>query len=147
MDDRRDRRLRAAGLVFVVGFLLHNADHGRRGIEAVTDHVVWAGTTVAVIAAVTLTLVFTRHPIGPMVAAAAGLGIAFGVTASHLLPEWSAFSDSLPQGDVDGLTWIAVLSEIGGALLLAGAGLSAMRLPRAPARRRSSGSGSAAPAG
>jgi hypothetical protein len=137
MGDRHERRLRLAGLVFIGGFLLHNADHGRRGIDAVTDHVVWAGTTVAVIAAVALTLVFTRHPMAPLVAAAAGLGIAFGVTASHLLPEWSAFSDPLPQGDVDGLTWVAVLSEIAGALLLAAAGISALRLQRPPARRRS----------
>ena len=128
MRQDRDRRLRAAGVVFIAGFLLHNADHGRRGIDAVTDHVVWAGTTVAVVAAVTLTLVFTRHPMAPLVAAAAGLGIAFGVTASHLLPEWSAFSDPLAQGDADPLTWIAVLSEITGALLLAAAGLGGMRL-------------------
>jgi hypothetical protein len=120
-------RLKTAGLVFVAGFLLHNADHARRGIDAVTDHVVWAGTTVAVIAGVTLTLVFTEHRLAPMVAAAAGLGIAFGVSASHLAPEWSAFSDSLAQGDADPFTWIAVLSEIAGAVLLAVAGLAAMR--------------------
>ena len=120
-------RLRGAAIVFTGGFLLHNADHARRGMDVVTDHVVWAGTLVAIVAAVTLTLVFTRHPLAPTVAAAAGLGIAVGVTASHLLPEWSAFSDSLPQGDVDGLTWIAVLAELGGALFLAAAGFKAMR--------------------
>ena len=119
--------LRNAGFVFVAGFLLHNADHARRGIDAVTDHVIWAGTTVAVVAAVVLTLVFTRHPLAPTAAAAAGLGIAFGVAASHLAPEWSAFSDPLAQGDADVMTWVAVLAELGGALLLAAAGLRAMR--------------------
>ena len=122
-----DRRLRTAGLLFIAGFLAHNADHARRGIDAVTDHVVWAGTTVAVVAAVTLTLVFTRHPWAPAVAMAAGFSIALGVSASHLAPEWSAFSDSLPQGDVDALTWIAVMSEVLGAVLMGVVGLGVVR--------------------
>ena len=42
------------------------ADHARRGSDAVTAHVIWAGTTVAIGAAVVLTLVFTRHPIAPV---------------------------------------------------------------------------------
>ena len=133
-----DRRLRTAGLVFTAGFLAHNADHARRGVDAVTDHVVWAGTTVAVVAAVALTLVFTRHVLAPAVAMAAGFSIVLGVSASHLLPEWSALSDSLAQGDVDALTWAAVMAEIAGALLLCLAGLQIVRrdglaMPR-PAR-------------
>ena len=119
--------LRNAGLLLVGGFLLHNVDHGRRGLDVITEHVIWGGTIVAIIAAVTLTLVFTRHELAPYAAAAAGLGIAVGVSATHLLPAWGALSDSLPDGDVDALTWVAVLAEVSSALVLAAAGLSELR--------------------
>ncbi len=119
--------LRRAGVVFAAGFVVHNADHARRGLAVITDHVVWGGTVVAVVAAVVLTLVATRHPLAPFVAAAGGLAIAAGVSATHLLPDWGALSDSLPSGDVDGLTWLAVLAEVGGALAL---GLTGMRIVR-----------------
>ena len=121
--------LKAAAAVFVTGFLLHNADHARRGIDAVTDHVVWAGTTVAIVAAVILTLVFTDHPHAPLVAAAGGLGIAAGVAATHLLPDWGVLSD--PLLDLSVTSWVAVLAEIGGALLL---GITATRQVLHPAR-------------
>src|SRR5687767_13022787 len=125
--DLADRRLRTAALVFLAGFLVHNADHARRGLDVITEHVIWAGTAVAVTSAVVLTLVFTRHPLAPMAAAAAGFGIALGVSASHLLPEWSALSDPLADGDVGAFTWVAVLAEVGGALLLGAAGLAVLR--------------------
>ena len=129
-----DRPLRAGALVFLAGFLLHSADHARRGVDAITDHVVWGGTAVAIVGAIALTLVFTRHSAAAAAAMVAGFSIAFGVSASHLAPEWSAFSDSLPQGDVDALTWVAVLSEIGGAVLLGLAGLAAVRRDGLPGR-------------
>lgn len=119
-----DGALRVAASAFAVAFLLHNADHARRGVDVVTDHVVWAGTTVAVIAAVTLTLIVTRHRLAPFVAAVAGLAIAGGVAASHLVPRWSALSDPLPGGDVDVATWVAVLAEVVGALALGLVGLA-----------------------
>jgi hypothetical protein len=125
-DRCSSRSLRRAGYAFALGFVAHNADHARRGVDAVTDHVVWGGTTVAVVAAVTLTLVFTGHRLAPIAAAAGGFGIAAGVSASHLAPRWSAFSDALPGGDVDGLTWVAVVSEIAAAAVLGLAGVGAM---------------------
>ena len=127
-------RLRTAAGVFLAGFVVHNADHARRGLDAITDHVVWGGTAVAIVGAVALTLVFTRHPAAAAAAMVAGFSIAFGVSASHLAPEWSAFSDSLPQGDVDALTWVAVLSEVGGAVILGLAGLAAVRRDGLPGR-------------
>lgn len=119
--------LRTAGIGFTAGFLLHNADHARRGIDAITDHVVWGGTMVAVLAAVMLTLIFTRHPAAPQVAFVAGFAIAVGVSATHLLPSWGVLSDSLPDGDVDALTWVAVLAEVVGAIAVGVAGLRAIR--------------------
>jgi hypothetical protein len=133
-----DRRLRIASVVFAGGFVLHNADHARRGLAAITDHVVWGGTGVAMVAAIVLTLVFTRHPDAPRVAVAAGLVIALAVSASHLLPTWSPFSDSLPHGDVDVFTWIAVLAEVAGATLLALAGINTVAGSRRLERGRPS---------
>jgi hypothetical protein len=129
--------LKQAALVFAAGFLLHNLDHGRRGLEAISEHVIWSGTLVAMVAAVTLTLVFTDHPLAPAAAAVAGVSIAFGVAASHLLPDWSAFSDELAGADVDAATWVAVLAEIGGALVLGLVGLAELRRQGLPAAQRS----------
>jgi hypothetical protein len=49
------------------------------------------------------------------------------VAAVHLLPSWGVFSDSLPDGHVDGYTWAAVLLEIGGALVFGLAGVVVAR--------------------
>jgi hypothetical protein len=127
MTSADDHLLRRAGIVFLAGFLVHNGDHVRRSLDAITDHVVWGGTTVAVVAAVTLTLVFTRHPLAPFAAAGAGVAIAFGVSATHLLPDWGALSDPLPGGDIDAFTWLAVLAEVAGAVVLAVAGFIVLR--------------------
>jgi hypothetical protein len=124
---REQSHLRTTAVVFVGAFLLHNGDHARRGIDAVTDEVIWGGTVVAILAAVTLTLVFTRHPQAAAAATAAGFGIAVGVSMTHLLPDWGALSDSLPSGDVDAFTWIAVLAEVLAAVGLGVAGLQAWR--------------------
>jgi hypothetical protein len=102
--------LKAAAAVFIAGFLLHNADHARRGIDAVTDHVIWGGTAVAVAAAVVVTLVFTDHSSAPAAAAAGGLGIAVGVSATHLLPDWGVLSD--PLLELSATSWVAVLAEV-----------------------------------
>jgi hypothetical protein len=131
MDDRNDRILRTAALVFAAGFVVHNADHMRRGFDVVTDEVILAGTLVAMIAAVTLTLVFTRHPLAPLAAGASGFAIAVGVSLSHLVPEWSSLSDALPGGDVDAFTWIAVLAEVLGALAMGAAGVYVMQQVKA----------------
>jgi hypothetical protein len=65
--------------------------------------------------------------LAPLAAIAAGLPAAVGVAAVHLLPGWGVFSDSLPDGHVDGFTWTAVLVEIAGALVFGLAGLVAAR--------------------
>lgn len=122
-----DGSLRGSAAAFTVAFVVHNADHARRGIDVVTDHVVWAGTTVAVLASVTLTLIATRHRLAPFAATVSGLAIAGGVSASHLAPRWSALSDPLPGGAVDLVTWVAVLAEVAGALALGLVGLRQVR--------------------
>src|SRR5206468_1077987 len=66
-------------------------------------------------------LVLTRHRLAPLVATLVGFQTALGVTAVHLLPRWSSFSDALPGAHNTGVTafsWIVVNIEIAGALLL-----------------------------
>lgn len=122
-----DVLLRKAATVFAAGLFLHTADHFRRGVDILTRHVLVAGTLSTAGAVVVLALVFTRHPWAPTTAAALGLGMAVGVSAAHLLPTWSAFSDSLPDGHVSAVTWVAVLLEIVGAAFMGAAGLLALR--------------------
>ena len=119
--------LRVATGLFAVGFVLHNADHVRRGFGVVNDGVVIGGTLAAMLVAVLFTVVALRHPTAPAIAAVVGLSIAVGVSAVHLLPSWGEFSDSLPDGDVDALTYVAVLSEIAGAVLVGVVGLRILR--------------------
>lgn len=122
-----DPVLRFTTAVFVAGFLVHNADHVRRGVGTVSAQVLGGGVVVSILAVVAVALVVLRHSAAPLVATAVGLTTAVAVTASHLLPHWSAFSDAFPGSHVDGLSWFAVIFEIAGALALAAGGLHAMR--------------------
>jgi hypothetical protein len=121
------RPLRRAALLFAAGFVLHNADHLRRGLDVISDAVNTGGAVVAMTGAVILTLIATRHPLAPFAAAVGGLSIAVGVSATHLLPDWGPLSDSLPSGTVDGLTWAAVLAEVAAAGTLGLTGLAIVR--------------------
>jgi hypothetical protein len=90
-------------------------------VGVLTPEVLWAGTLSTIAGVVTLRLVFTRHRLAPLVATLVGFQTALGVTAVHLLPHWSSFSDALPRGRGAGVTafsWIVVNIEIVGALLL-----------------------------
>lgn len=115
--------LKYAGLGLIAGFIIHNGDHARRGLDATSEGVVWGGFFGLLVAAVMLTLVFTDHPLAPAAAAVGGLSLAIGVSAVHLLPSWGALSDSLTGGDNDAYTWVAVLAEIAGAAWVGVVGL------------------------
>ena len=127
MTTTQQRRLNIATSAYVVAFVIHNADHARRGIDASPEPVVWAGTFVAMLSVAIVTLVVTKHPVAPMAAAAGGVAIAIGISVSHLLPKWGVLSDPLPGGDVDAFTWFAVLAEIAAAATLAAVAYVAVR--------------------
>ena len=124
---RATRALRYAALGYAAGFLLHTADHLRRGLDVLTPEVLWAGNITGFVAVVAIVLALVGHRLAPLVAAAHGLSQAAGVAAVHLLPRWSAFSDSLPASGAGVLSWIAVLAEIVAALALGAAGAYALR--------------------
>jgi len=125
--DRTDRVLRHAAVLFLIGFLIHNGDHLRRGVDVLTPQVLWAGTIAGMVAIGAIGLALVGHRLALLVAVAVGLPLALGVAAVHLLPRWSAFSDSLPDGSADALSWTAVLAEIAGALVFGAAGAWALR--------------------
>jgi hypothetical protein len=122
-----DRVLTYAALLYLVGFVLHTGDHLRRGVDVLTPEVFWAGIASSVIAVAAIALALVGHRMAPLVAVAVGFPAALGVAAVHLAPDWGVFSDSLPDGNVDALTWVAVLVEIGGALALGAAGAYLVR--------------------
>ena len=147
--------LAVANVAFVAAIALHGADHVRQGTGRLTGEVLWGGAALALLGFATLPFTLRRHPRAPLIAAVVGLFTALAVSASHLAPHWSAFSD--PYGDlsVDAFSWAAVLAEIAAALVFGA--LGAVRLRRAPRAPRAPGSrprgtpspsrrGSAAPA-
>lgn len=129
-ERRSDRVLNAATMAYAAAFVLHNADHARRGVDASPQPVVWAGTVVAMLTAVIVTLVFTGHPSAPRAAAAGGAAITAGVSFAHLAPVTSVVTDPLTAQGVSVFSWIAVLAEIATALMLAIAGWRAMQQSR-----------------
>ena len=128
---RRDGTLlRYAAVLYLVAWGVHNADHLRRGTDVVTTEVMVLGTVAGIGQLVAIALVLRRHRLAPLVALLVGLQSAVGITAVHLLPEWSAFSDAFPGArgtGVNGLSWLAVSLEVASAVLFAAAAGQVMR--------------------
>lgn len=128
-----DRVLTYAALLFTAALLFHGVDHWRRGFNVLTPEVYWAGMVLSVLAVIAIALVLTRHPWGPLVAVMVGFPMAIGVTASHLLPHWSSFSDAFPGSQVDRMSYVAVVFEVVASLVFGAAG---MRLLLRPTRNK-----------
>ncbi len=127
-DERQERQLRLAAVVFAIASALHIADHVRRGEGSTTYFLQTLGSIALVPQAVTITLVLVRHRLAPLVAAATGPALALGFVAAHWLPEWSAMSD--PVWEVESLPVLsaaASVGEIAGALLVGAAGIAIVR--------------------
>lgn len=122
ITSRQAAVLRSGTALFAAGFVVHNIDHLRRGLDAITGQVFAGGTVISFMALTVFALVLLRHRLAPAAALWIGAATAVGVSASHLLPRWSAFSDAFPGGHVDGWSWFAVLFEVAGAVVLAGCG-------------------------
>ena len=112
-----ERKLQTAALVYLAGLALHTADHLRRGLDAVTEHVFWAGNLSTAMGLAAVGLILTLHRLATVAAVAFGFPIALGVAAVHLLPEWStALSDSFVDQSMSWMSWTVVAIEIVGAL-------------------------------
>ena len=105
--------LKGAGALFGLTWLVHTADHVRRGTSLTSDGVIWAGTVGAMLSAVALTLIFTDHPLAPSVSVAVFGSLAFGVSVTHLAPGWGYFSEPLLfESDADRWAAVAATPEI-----------------------------------
>ena len=124
---RRIDALTAASVVFGLAILFHTADHIRRGTGSLTREVLWGGAFLALVNFATIGLVLRRHPRAPLFCAFVGLWTALGVSAAHLAPHWSAFSDPYPDLSLDALAWVAMLSEVVAALGLAAVAIAVLR--------------------
>jgi hypothetical protein len=111
-------RLITANILFLTFNLLHTADHERQGTEGLSWEILVGGSAITVGAVVSLVLALRRDGRAPLFGAVLGFWAAAGVAASHLAPHWSALSDSYPEIGADAISWIAVLLEIAGALVL-----------------------------
>jgi hypothetical protein len=118
--------LRYATVLYVAGWLLHNSDHWRRGLDGVTPQVQATGVAVTVASLIAITLVLVRHRLAPLVAMLVGFVVTLGLAAVHLAPPWSVFSDAFPGGRVDAWSWIAVLVEVASAVAFGAAGAYAL---------------------
>jgi hypothetical protein len=114
-----DRALFRASAFFAVAVVLHNADHLRRGSDAVSADVFWAGTLAIGLEVLVVTLVCQRHRLAPVVATGAGFGLAAGYLVVHFLPDRPWLSDSFISGsDVSPLSWLAASLELVAAVAL-----------------------------
>ena len=96
-----NRLLKYTAWVFAAALLLHNMDHLRRGLKVLTPEVLWAGMALNIAAVAAIALVVARRNWAPAAATGVGFFMAIGVTASHLLPHWSVFSDAFPERHCD----------------------------------------------
>lgn len=123
-----DGRLLAVASIFTVAVVLHGLDHLRRGVDAVSLQVFWAGTLAMTIEIAVVVLAAQRHRLAPLAATSIGLSLAAGYVVVHFLPARSWLSDSLTSGaDVSPLSWAAASIEVLAALALAAAGLLVLR--------------------
>jgi hypothetical protein len=126
----QDRWLKYAALLYALGLALHTADHLRRGLDVVTPQVLWAGNLSTLVGVATIVMVVLGYRLAPEFAAWTGIPVALGVAAVHLVPKWSALSDSFigaSHTGVTALSWTVVLIEIAGALAMGTIGIATLR--------------------
>jgi len=116
-----------ANILFVAANLLHTADHQRQGTAGLRWEILAGGSAITIAAIASLVLAWRKDERGPIFGAVLGLSAAAGIAASHLAPHWSAFSDSYPEIHADATSWVVVLLEIAGALLLAAVAVRELR--------------------
>ena len=122
-----DGWLMRASVLFTLAVVLHNADHLRRGTDAVGRDVFWLGTSGIALEVAIVVLVCQRHRLAPLAAAAGGFFLAAGYLEVHFLPAHSWFSDSFTSAPtVSRLSWLAASLEVLAAVALCAAGLAAL---------------------
>jgi hypothetical protein len=114
-------------MFFVAANIAHTIDHFRQGTGRLSTYVMAGGTTISILAAMTLYLALRRHERTAIVATVVGFVSAIGVSAAHLAPHWGVFSDSYPDLGVDLAAWAIVSIEIAAGFVLGYAGMREIR--------------------
>ncbi|MEO0494288.1 MAG: hypothetical protein AAF081_12830 [Actinomycetota bacterium] len=122
--------LRTATGLFAVGFVLHHADHLRRGYGVVDDGVIFGRTVAAMLVAVLFTLVLSRHRSAPTAAVVVGAAVLVGVTLVRMVPPFGPPSDHLGADGTEMWSWLAVGVELVTAAVLVAVGLRDLRRVR-----------------
>jgi hypothetical protein len=125
--EAKDRVLRAAGTLFTIAVLFHNADHVRRGGTSVTTDVFWIGSAAIAIEIAVVYLIFRGHPDAPLAAMIAGFALAAGYVFVHFTPERGWLNDTFLTGQPAVISRVAASLEVAAALVLAFAGVLATR--------------------
>jgi hypothetical protein len=113
---------------FTAAVLIHNADHVRRGADAVASDVFWVGTAAIALEVAVVLLCCQRHRLAPVVAAGAGLQLTAGYLIVHFLPARSWLSDSFTDGPaVSPVSLFAASLEVAAAATLGVVGLAVLR--------------------
>ncbi|MCB0975362.1 MAG: hypothetical protein KDB86_12535 [Actinobacteria bacterium] len=122
------RTLKGAGAVFMAAWWIHSIDHMRRGVSASPDGVIWSGTFVAMLAVISLTLIFTEQKSAALFAAIVFPLVGVGVLLSHLPPDWGPLSDPIIfDSNTDGWSIVAVMTEVLAAFWLGYVAAKAVR--------------------
>lgn len=120
---RDDQILVSAASFFSLAVLIHGADHVRRGVDAISRDVFWAGTAAVSIEVLVVIWACQRHRLAPLAAISIGTSLAVGYVVVHFSPERSWLSDSLTSAsDASGLSWVAASLEVVAAATLVIAG-------------------------
>ncbi|HWL38172.1 MAG TPA: hypothetical protein VNQ77_18435 [Frankiaceae bacterium] len=126
--------LRATAWAYGATIAIHLVDHLLRGTGASPGGVIALGTLALAAQVLAIVAVLRGHRYGALLAFAVGLPDALGVVAVHLLPTWSALSDSY-AGGAPGTTWFSwttAIAEVLAAAAFAAAGWARMRRGPAP---------------
>ena len=127
---RAYRWLLLSSAIYVLGLVLHTADHVRRGVGVITGPVLGAGTVSTIAGIVIVWLIVARNRNAPMLAAVFGLTTAIGVLIVHVPPKWGWFSDPFLGSRATGVTafsWFVVLLEVVGLLAMGISGIAVLR--------------------
>jgi hypothetical protein len=125
---RAQRRLLIAGAVFAAAVIVHNADHIRRGADAITRDVFWLGVPAVLVEVGLVVVIFQRNWVAPLAALVYGPFLAAGYVEVHFLPRHGFLSDSFTSAvHVSPLSWFAASFEIVGALAIAVCGWRLLR--------------------
>jgi len=116
-----------ANVLLVAANLLHTADHQRQGLGGLSWAILAGGSALTMAAIASLVLAWRDDERAPVFGSVLGLSAAAGIAASHLAPHWSVLSDSYPESHADAISWLVVLLEIAGALLLAAVSVLGLR--------------------